>query len=472
MVYGVHRWPCAAILVASGLSVLSIVGGQAAAQQVPPSATSPQDLEPVDTTVELPTANELRDDTQSSQLLSQSSESDSQSPERTLQAPTEDRVTIGVGDPNAPWSFSYGFGSKIGEPNALQGGTRLRTVSTAGQRAVVFPVAGFAEQGLGIGRRLLLEAVLDPQNFGADLSVAFTPTSIPGQFGINLQNQSSRVGAFENGNDDVELTSGANPWVNRIGGGVEYFQPLNSIVDIAGGVNYQTVSVREGMFTSSVAAVDELGNPVTVSDDGIDPLLTVNVATTIGTLDDASFPTSGTRFRIGLDQSIPVGDASITMSRLSANWSQFIPLNGADDERRAHTLILNVQGGTILGDAPPYEAFSLGGAFSVRGFNSGEIGTGRSYISTAAEYRYPIGSVTLFGQDFSFRGSIFTDFGSTLDSQGAVIGRPGEVRDKDGDGVGYGIGFLARSPIGLFRVEPTFNNRGDFILHFQASDRF
>ena len=108
----------------------------------------------------------------------------------------------------------------------------------------------------------------------------------------------------------------------------------------------------------------------------------------------------------------------------------------------------------------------------MRGFNSGEIGTGRSYVSTTAEYRYPIGAVTLFEQDVSFRGSVFVDYGSVLDSQGAVIGQPGQVREKYGDGFGFGVGFLARSPLGLFRLEPTFNGRGDFVLSFQASDRF
>ena len=370
MIKDVRRWPGAAVLLVSSLSSLTVLCANSAAQPVLPSSSTDgrvDGLEVISNGAELPTANELRSEPQSSHLLSQTPDTgntapNSQESSSPLRSPTRDRLLIGIGDPNARWSFSYGFGSKLGEPNALQGPTRVRTVSTSGQRAITFPIAGFAEQRLGTGRRLLLESLIDPQVFGAELSFAFLPTFLPGLLGINVQNQSARAGAFENGDDRVDLPSGADPWVNRIGGGLEYFQPLTDSVDIAGGMSYQVVSVREGMFTPSVSAVDELGNRVTVSDDGIDPLLTVNVATVVNALDDRSFPTAGTRLRLGLDQSIPVGDASITMSRLSANWSQYIPLNGAGDERRAHTLIVNVQGGDDSGGCPTVRGFFVRGS--------------------------------------------------------------------------------------------------------------
>ena len=40
--------------------------------------------------------------------------------------------------------------------------------------------------------------------------------------------------------------------------------------------------------------------------------------------------------------------------------------------------------GAVFGDLPPYEAFSLGGTNSVRGYGEGSLGTGRAYAEATA----------------------------------------------------------------------------------------
>ena len=45
------------------------------------------------------------------------------------------------------------------------------------------------------------------------------------------------------------------------------------------------------------------------------------------------------------------------------------------------TLEVAAKGGNIIGDLPPYEAFQIGGANSVRGYPEGGVGTGRCVSS-------------------------------------------------------------------------------------------
>jgi hypothetical protein len=57
----------------------------------------------------------------------------------------------------------------------------------------------------------------------------------------------------------------------------------------------------------------------------------------------------------------------------------------------------------LSGDIPPYEAFALGGTNSIRGYDEGDVGSGRSYAQFTAEYRFPL---------FSFLGgALFFDAG-------------------------------------------------------------
>lgn len=43
-----------------------------------------------------------------------------------------------------------------------------------------------------------------------------------------------------------------------------------------------------------------------------------------------------------------------------------------------------------MGDLPPYEAFVIGGNYSVRGYSDGGVGTGRNYATGTTELRFPL----------------------------------------------------------------------------------
>ena len=155
---------------------------------------------------------------------------------------------------------------------------------------------------------------------------------------------------------------------------------------------------------------------------------------------------------------------SILLNRLRANYSQYFPIDivpfGGDTE----ALAFNVQAGTVLGDLPTYEAFILGGSNSVRGFDDGEVGSGRSFFQATAEYRFPIFRIV--------GGALFFDYGTLLGSDDNVSGSPSVVRELPGSGYGYGVGVRIQSPLGPIRVDYAINDDGDDQIQFGIGEKF
>ncbi|MEL6381185.1 MAG: BamA/TamA family outer membrane protein [Cyanobacteria bacterium J06626_18] len=403
-------------------------------------------------------------------LLSSSGLETALSQERT---PTP--VVIGQqrGERVPPNSFFFRFGSTLPRPTALQGPIRPETVVPQSHQPGGIAAGvrlGFANLG-GNNQTLSLGVEGGEQVLGFDLDFRqFLPDG--SGYGVNFANQRGVEPEFDRGSNDVDTPGGDDPWVHRLGGGVEYFRPLAPDIEGAIGISYQRISVRDSIFTSGIEPEDELGNRLTVSDSGQDDLLTINLAGVWDRRDDPRFPTTGYRVLLGMDQSIPIGDADILFNRLSANYTQYVPLNLFGFAEGPRTLVLNAQGGTIIGDAPPYEAFSLGGPSSVRGYDTGGLGTGRSFIQATAEYRFPIFDLTLFREDIDVGGTLFFDYATDLGSGDTVIGEPAEVRDKPGNGFGYGVGLRALTPIGPVRLEFGLNDEGSSQVIFNVGDRF
>jgi outer membrane protein insertion porin family len=167
---------------------------------------------------------------------------------------------------------------------------------------------------------------------------------------------------------------------------------------------------------------------------------------------------------LGVEQSIPIGGGSILLTRLRGSYSYYIPVQFTNFTEGPQALAFNLQAGTVLGDLPPYEAFSLGGSNSVRGYEEGDVGAGRSFIQATAEYRFPIISV--------IGGALFVDFASDLGTGDNVPGDPAGVRGKPGTGFGFGVGVRVQSPLGPIRVDYGLNDEGDSRIHFGIGERF
>lgn len=276
---------------------------------------------------------------------------------------------------------------------------------------------------------------------------------------------------FDGGPNEINLPDPNNPGslvtgdrvrVRRLGGGVTFSRPLNNGWTVSVGTLFQNISTRDA--SGNVSPVDAAGNPLTLSGTGIDNLWTIPIGATLDRRNDAFNPTSGSILRVNTEQSIPIGRGSIFMNRLRGSYSHYIPVSFINLSEGPQALAFNIQAGTILGDVPPYEAFALGGTNSIRGYEEGEVGGGRSYAQFTAEYRFPL---------FSFLGgALFFDAATDLGSGSSVLGTPGPSRGKPGSGFGYGAGVRVQTPLGPLRIDYGFSNQGEGRIHFGIGERF
>ena len=265
-------------------------------------------------------------------------------------------------------------------------------------------------------------------------------------------------------NKDLNLPNGDRVREIRMGGNLAFTRPLG---DWRGtlGINYTNISTRDRNL--KIARRDELGNPLTFSGSGVDELYTVSFGATLYRRDNPFNPVSGSIFSLSTEQSIPLGRGNIVSNKLLGNYIQYIPINllgGGDSETLPEMLAFNLQAGTVIGDLPPTEAFRLGGRNSVRGYDSGDIGSGRSYFLASGEYRFPV------GRDVG--GVIFVDFASDLGTGDSVLGKPAVVRDKPGTGAAAGVGVRVRSRFGLIRLDMGVSDGGDIKFVLGTKQRF
>ncbi|MDF2388861.1 BamA/TamA family outer membrane protein, partial [Nostoc ellipsosporum NOK] len=260
--------------------------------------------------------------------------------------------------------------------------------------------------------------------------------------------------------DEIKLANGDKVREGKIGGGISFARPIDDW-DTSLGFNYTRTSIRDRQ--GNITPTDAQGNPLSLSGTGIDDLATVSFTATKDRRDNPNNPTQGSLLRLSTEQSVPVGQGNISMNRIKANYSQYLPVN-LFNSKQSQVFAMNVQAGTVIGDLPPYDAFNLGGSNSVRGYDAGDIGSGRTYISASAEYRFSI--LPIVG------GVLFADYASDLGSGNTILGDPAGVRGKPGYGFGYGAGVRVDSPLGLIRADYGINDQGESKVHFGIGQRF
>lgn len=268
-------------------------------------------------------------------------------------------------------------------------------------------------------------------------------------------------------NEDVDLPNDDDPREGRFGGSVALLRSFN---DWNGslGLNYTRTSIRDDKWR--ISPVDVFGNPLSLSGEGIDDVVTVSLGVSRDMRDRRSNPTSGYILSLSTEQSVPIGLGNALFNRLRANYIQYVPVSligkGRPTEYPELTemVAFNLQAGTVIGDFPPAEAFNIGGLNSIRGYGGGEVSSGRSYVLASIEYRFPI--------IWRVGGVVFADFGSDLGSADTVLGEPAVIRDKPGSGFGYGLGLRVKSPIGLIRADFGLNDQGDSSFQITTGQRF
>jgi len=336
----------------------------------------------------------------------------------------------------------------------------------------LFGTVSYQQQNLG-GRNQKLGAEIQIGERQTLFDLSFTDPWIAGDpyrtsFTANVFRRRSISVIFDGGEREVRLPNEDRPRIVRTGAGINFTRPLspNPFADAEWtaslGLQYQRVSItdRKGRRESR----DELGNLLSFSDSGSDDLTTLQAGVVRDRRNDPLRPTSGSLLRFGMEQSIPVGSGNILLNRLRASYSLYLPVQYTNFSPGPQTLAFSFRGGTVFGDLPPYEAFALGGANSVRGYDEGDMGAGRSFLEASVEYRFPI--ISFLG------GALFLDAGSDLGTGDDVPGDPAGIREKPGSGYGYGLGVRIQSPLGPIRIDYGINDTGDNQIHFGIGERF
>lgn len=362
-------------------------------------------------------------------------------------------VTINVKERN---TGSIAFGAGLSSATGLFGTFSFQQSNLGGNNQRI----GFETQ---VGERELLFDVnfTDPWLAGDPFRTSFT---------ANIFNRrlfsfvfDSPVGILNPDFDaDGNRLEDINPRENRLGFGFSFSRPITDTINVSAGFRYERVTITDN--NNNTSPFDSLGNQLSISPSGTDDLFLFQLAAAQDLRNDPVRPTSGSVLRVATEQSIPLGNGAIFFNRVRINYSVFYPISFLNLAEGPQTIALNFQAGTVIGTLPPYEAFRLGGSNSIRGWDEGRIGTGRSFALVSAEYRFPIFSI--------IGGVLFAEYGTDLGSASSVPGNPAGVRNKPGNGGGYGLGLRVQSPLGNIRIDYGLATNGGTQFSFGIGEKF
>ncbi len=364
----------------------------------------------------------------------------------------------------------FGLGTAIGDPSALFGPDRTEPVLNGTVRSSTINVSSYYSVKPADNQRLLFEVNFDPAFVGGDLSYSIQPTGWNGLLTVNGWLSSARYAPFEEAFDNVFLPNYENPYLQQGGLGLEYMTHVTDNFDLAAAINYQNYGFSDSLFGGDRYPVDITNQPFAPHRGGTGEVYSLNLHGIYSTMDDRRIPTEGYKVRFAAEQGIAMGNSSSSYTRLATNLTGMFVTN--TNENYKNNLLLNLQAGTILGTAPSVRSFHMGGAYSVRGYNPGEMASGTSFIQATAEYRHHFTDFNVFGTDVELRGAAFVDYGSVLGTMRNVRGIPEYLYDKPTNGSGYGVGLHFATDYGLFRIESAWNNRGQNNIFFAVGERF
>ena len=285
------------------------------------------------------------------------------------------------------------------------------------------------------------------------------------------------------GNGNINIPPQDNNWfawdgntvgIQRVGGSMQFVRPLNggnpfkkAPWTMVLGFNAQQVTPINyfgGTTPYAVGPQNFNGTQTSVSNviclayncASSNQLFGVRLAANRSTLNDPRNPTSGNFLSLGTEQFITVGTDSPTFNRLRASYTHYVPVNWlklykgcrpkkGDPLDCKQALAFQVSAGSNIGTIPPYEAFCLGGANSVRGYYDCDLGAGTSFGEATIEYRFPIFKI--------ISGELFLDGGTAFGSQASVPGNPSGLLGKPGSGFSIGTGLIITTPVGPLRLE-------------------
>ncbi|XP_010514998.1 PREDICTED: protein TOC75-3, chloroplastic isoform X2 [Camelina sativa] len=205
------------------------------------------------------------------------------------------------------------------------------------------------------------------------------------------------------------------------------------------------------------------GPPTTLSGTGIDRMAFLQANITRDNTKFINGAVVGERTVFQVDQGLGIGSKFPFFNRHQLTMTKFIQLLQVEEgagKPPPPVLVLHGHYGGCVGDLPSYDAFVLGGPYSVRGYNMGEIGAARNIAEVSAEIRIPVKNTHVYA---------FVEHGNDLGSSKDVKGNPTAVYRRTGQGSSYGAGVK----LGLVRAEYAVDhNNGTGALFFRFGERY
>ncbi|KAI7730847.1 hypothetical protein M8C21_002068 [Ambrosia artemisiifolia] len=242
----------------------------------------------------------------------------------------------------------------------------------------------------------------------------------------------------------------SSPTITRITSAIEYSRPFRPKWSGTAGLTFQRAGARDDKGNPMIR--DFHNCPLTASGNNHDDMVLAKVESVY----TGSSDPSSSMFVVTMEQGLPVWSEWLVFNRVTVRARKGLVFGPA-------RLNLSLSGGHVVGNFPPHEAFPIGGTNSVRGYEEGDIGSGRSYGVGCGEISFPlVGPV---------EGVMFADYGTDLGSGPTVPGDPAGPRSKPGSGYGYGVGVRVASPLGPLRLEYAFSDKGKGRFHFGVGQR-
>jgi len=246
----------------------------------------------------------------------------------------------------------------------------------------------------------------------------------------------------------------------RYGGDITISRAFKNARNLTGnfGIGVENVHLKEGDWGKIVNLYNSRGIPLSEREKQLDGGFYAKVTPSVvyDTRDSIINTRHGVLAKISLEEALSFSGAD-SYGKLNGVLKKFIPAG------RKSALVLTARGGgKINGDLPEFAAYTLGGPYSLRGFNIAEAGSGNGFMMGSAEFRFPIPFLDRLTTN-SFLNNIriagFVDggkvFGTTLTDR---------LYDRPGYGITAGVGVRLFIPgLGAINLDygiPLTNTKG------------
>ncbi|XP_023532612.1 outer envelope protein 80, chloroplastic [Cucurbita pepo subsp. pepo] len=325
------------------------------------------------------------------------------------------------------------------------GGLSCGTTGGAGPLAALIGSFAYSHRNL-FGRNQKLHVSLERGQVDFTFRINYTDPWIEGD-----DKRTSRTIMVQNSRTPGTLVhGGSNLTIGRVTAGLEFNRPIRPKWSGTGGLYFQRAGARDEQGNPII--MDTIKCPLTASGNADDNMLLAKLESVYtGSGDHGS-----SMFVLSMEQGLPFLPEWLCFNRVNARARTGVEVGPSQ-------FLLSLSGGHVVGKFCPHEAFAIGGTNSVRGYEEGAVGSGRSYAVGCGEISFPLFAPV--------EGVLFADYGTDLGSGSTVPGDPAGARMKPGSGYGYGFGIRLDSPLGPLRLEYAFNDKGAKRFHFGVGHR-